>query len=261
MGEAKRRKLAGTYLRETNVQRDRTEADADQAFLAATALRDAPASLTMASPSRLVRRCADTLNELLIDLKRSVASNGGGVDREPATVMRDLGDAVAQLSELATALALDEEPGAERARKTHGHAALKALHAIATENGGLCSVVFYGRPDLRNLEEHLVAGDQRVLVHVEAMCRVIRALETKRPPRCVLCAADIDEEKPLQLIAVVQGYCEDPIDAVGSAICVHCAARHQTQTALRDAVVKVFRDRLQVNLRVLPALPVPPGRA
>jgi hypothetical protein len=259
MGEARRRKLARTYLRETDAQRDRTEADADQAFLAETALRDARASLMAPSPSHLVRRCADRLEDLLDDLERSLASNGGGVEREPATVMRDLDDAVAELSELATALALDEEPGAARALKTNSQAALNALHAIVAENGGLCSVAFYTPDDLPDMKEDLAAGDQRALAHFDAMCQVIRALSTKRPPRCVLCTEDIDDD--LQLIAVVQGYCEDPMDAVGSAICVHCAARHQTQTALRDAVVKVFRDRLQVNLRVLPALPVPPGRA
>jgi hypothetical protein len=207
---------------------------------------DAPSLTTL-----LVRDLVDRLSDLLDELWQSLASNGGGVDREPAAVLRDLDDFAAQLSELPAMLAAMD-------KGTDGD---PHVRAIAAENGGFCAITFYGHDDLPDLKERAARDEQRAKVHLQLMSVVTKALETNQPPPgCAVCSEDVDEPRLLQLIVVLEGYREGPEGTVAGAICVHCASKHQSESALRDAVVNTLRERLQVDLRVLPSALVPPGR-
>jgi hypothetical protein len=206
---------------------------------------DAPSRTTL-----LVRDFANMLSGSLGELRHSLASNGGGVDREPAAVLRDLDDLAAQLSELPAVLAAMDK-GAD------GDAHVRA---IAAENGGFCTLTFYGRDDLPDLTERAVRDEQRAKVHLQLTSLVTKALETNRPPsRCVVCSEDVDEPRLLQLIMLLEGYGERPERTVAGPICVHCASKHRSKPALRDAIVNAFRERLQVDLRMLSSAPVLPG--
>jgi hypothetical protein len=206
---------------------------------------DTPSMTTL-----LVRDLVDRLSDLLDELWQSLASNGGGVDREPAAVLRDLDDLAAQLSELPDVLAAMDK-GAD------GDAHVRA---IAAENGGFCAITLYGHDDLPDLKERAARGEQRAKDHLQLMSLVTKALETNHPPPgCVVCSEDV-EPRLLQLIVLLEGYREGPEGTVAGPICVHCASKHHSESALRDAVVNACRERLEVDLRVLPSAPVLPRR-
>jgi hypothetical protein len=133
---------------------------------------------------------------------------------------------------------------------------LKAFCRVVAEHGGLCSIEFYRLDDAPGLQERTLAGDQRATLHLQELCGMILALRSKRPPRCVFCG----NEDQMQLVAVLEGYCESSKGAIGRLICTPCAARHSRKTALRDALLKIFSDRMRLNLRVLPCVPMLPAR-
>jgi hypothetical protein len=219
-----------------------------------------------------VRSYAEQFNELLAELNHSLVSGGAGIDREPAAIIRDLDDAVnSQLDFTEKLEALDKEPNGDA-----------NVRAVATENGGLCEIKFYAREDVPNLKQRASRGGDRATVHLRAMRLLADGFRYKQPPRrCVVCSKVVNKARLLQLIMVLDGYGEDlagygegvegcgespagydegPARTVARAICVHCASKHQSQAALRDAVVNAFRERLQVNLRALPSAPMLPGR-
>jgi hypothetical protein len=193
----------------------------------------------------LVRDLVNTLSDLLDELRHSLASSGGGVDREPAAVLRDLDKEVAELGELPDVLA-----AMDKGVDGDGHA-----RAIATENGGFCAITFYGRDDLPDLTERAARDERRAKIHLQLISVVAKALKTSQPPRCVVCTEDVDEPRLLELTVLLEGYGEGPERVVAGAICVHCASKHQSEAALRYAIVNAFRERLQVDLRVLPSSP------
>jgi hypothetical protein len=202
---------------------------------------DAPPLTTL-----LVRDLVNTLSDLLDELRHSLASSGGGVDREPAAVLRDLDKEVAKLGELPDVLAAMDK----------GADGDEHVRAIATENGGFCAMAFYGRDDLPDLRERAARDERRAKIHLQLISVVARALKTSQPPpSCVVCSEDVDEPRLLELTVLLEGYGERPEHVVAGAICVHCASKHQSEAALRYAIVNAFRERLQVDLHVLPSSP------
>jgi hypothetical protein len=210
---------------------------------------DAPLSLVAALLTSLtirVRLFGCQFDDQLEELKRSLSSGGAGVDREPVAVMRDLDHAVSELHEFAEDLErLNQEPDWDA-----------RVRAIATENCGFCAITFYALDDLIDLKQRASREEQRAEVHLQAIWMMIKGFEPMQPPpRCVVCSERAEAARRLKLIMVLEGYGENPKFAVAGGICAHCASKHRSEAARGHAVVNAFRERLHVDLLLLPSAP------
>jgi hypothetical protein len=142
-------------------------------------LTDAPPSVLavlLASLTERMRPFDDKIEDLLAELKWSLASGGAGVDREPAAVMRDLDDKVGLLRDFVAELDTWNDAPDWDAR----------VRAIATENGGFCAITFYACEELSDLEQRACCKEQLAGVHLRAIWRMIKGLETIAGTLCRL---------------------------------------------------------------------------
>lgn len=137
---------------------------------------------------------------------------------------------------------------------------------VQAEGQGVWRIELINRQGVLELLPHAQAGDtraQRLLLLVRQLLDQVAACTSPDPEAgtlCLLCDTVFWQQQPPEVWSILLAERDDPHRVLATGICTGCCTRLGDLSAIKDAVLAYYQDKMIPDLRVLPSFSAP-GRA